>query len=114
MTTPARDLAPPAWHELALGTARVRSVIVAHGETVLGLDYPGGLRGTVAVPAVPRRESDPGVRGIRPLAVRITDRGWFECTLIGTSRTGPRRARISLPLALSLCASGIHTVLCTE
>ena len=35
-----------------------------------------------------------------------------ESVLLGTSRRGPVRRRVSLASALALCASGVHTVVC--
>jgi hypothetical protein len=86
------------------------------GETLLRLGYPGGVRVVVAVPELARHDSkeDRGLKGSRPLAVRMTNRrASFECSVLVTSRTGPRRLPISTALALRLSAMGVHTVLCT-
>ena len=116
MTTPATPVELTALHELPPGTGRVHSVVKRAGETLLRLGYPGGLRVVVVVPDDPRHgaEEHRGLRGNRPLAVRMTvRRASFECSVLVTSRTGPRRLRISTPLALRLSAMGVHTVLCT-
>ena len=113
---PATAIALAALRELAPTTGRVQSVVVRTQETLLKLGYPNGLNVVVAVPEVPHggAESDHGLDGIRPLAVRMHHGGAaFDCSVVGTSTTGPRRIRISVAHALSLCASGVHTVLCT-
>lgn len=115
MTTSAIPVEQTALHELPLGTGRVHAVVRRAGETLLRLGYPGGVRVFVAVPALDRDDvKDGGLRGGRPLAVRLTNRGAsFECSVLVTSRTGPRRLPISTALALRLSAMGVHTVLCT-
>src|SRR5918992_218985 len=117
MTTAATPLDPAALLELGSGTGRVHSVSVRAGETWLTLGYPGGLRVVVAVPDVPQRgaEGDRRLRDAHPLAVRMTTGPTsFECSVLVTSRRGPRRLGISTSLALSLSAAGVHTVLCTR
>jgi hypothetical protein len=106
-----------ALRELAPGTGRVQSVVVRTQETLLRLGYPNGLNVVVALPEVPRggAESDQDLDQIHPLAVRMRHgRAAFDCSVLGTSTTGPRRIRISVTQALALCASGVHTVLSTE
>jgi hypothetical protein len=90
-----------------------------------GLDVTGlGTRLTVHLPtggsttwtahvapdsAAARRETA-GIR--RLLAVRVTARpDGVRCELFATSRRGPLRHPLSLPAALALTASGVHTVL---
>jgi hypothetical protein len=114
VTTPATPVELTALHELPPGTGRVHSVVKRAGETLLRLGYPGGLSVVVVVP----EDADHGAeehRGLRrPLAVRMTvRRASFECSVLVTSRSGPRRLRISTPLALRLSTMGVHTVLCT-
>jgi len=46
----------------------------------------------------------------RPLAVRVAGSAPHQSVLLGTSRRGPIRRRVSLASALALCASGVHTV----
>jgi len=116
VTTPAIRVELTALHELPPGTGRVHAVERRDGETLLSLGYPGGIRLVVAVPEPARHASreDGGLRGSRPLAVRITNRrASFECSVLVTSRTGPRRLPISTALALRLSAMGVHAVLCT-
>jgi len=117
VTRPASTVAQALPHELERGTGRVQGVIVRAGETLLRLGYPHGRDVVVAVSAVPLEvaETEPSMEGIRPVAVRITNsRAGFACSVLATSATGPRRVRISIAQALGLCASGVHTVLCTE
>jgi hypothetical protein len=113
----ARPTAPEATatlRELASGTARVRSVVVRAEDTLVGLAYPGGRDLVVAIPSVPHQDTD-RAQGIRPLAVRMRHAGeTLDCSVLGTSTTGPRRVRISLAHALALCASGVHAVVCTQ
>ena len=107
----AASRAPPGHRPRAAPSSSGRE------ETLLSLGYPGGLRVLVAVPAAPDRmvTSDCGLRALRPLAVRLSNKpAAFDCSVLGTSRTGPRRVGISLAQALRLCAAGVHTVLCTE
>ncbi len=113
--TPTTPIGLAALQELAPGTGRVQSVVVRTKETLLSLGYSNGLNVVVTVPEVLHggSEGDPGLDGIRPLAVCMRhDRAAFDCSVLGTSTTGPRRIRISLAHALTLCASGVHTVLC--
>ena len=116
MTTPATPVELTALHELPPGTGRVHSVVKRAGQTLLRLGYPGGLRVVVVVPEDRSHGSEEhrGLSGNRPLAVRMNvRRSSFECSVLVTSRTGPRRLPISTPLALHLSAMGVHTVLCT-
>lgn len=118
MTPPTTPIDLVALRELAPGTGRVHSVSVGKDETLLRLAYPHGLHLVVSVPAVPQwtHASNWGLQAIRrPLAVRMSNkRTGFDCSVLGTSRTGPRRIRVSTGQALSLCASGVHAVLCTD
>lgn len=114
---PTTAIGLAAFRELAPTTGRVQSVVVRTQETLLRLGYPNGLNVVVAVPAVPHQGADSEYRldGIRPLAVRMRhDRAALDCSVLGTSTTGPRRVRVSVAHALSLCASGVHTVMCTD
>jgi hypothetical protein len=112
--------APTAAHglrDLPRGTGRVLSVIVRAEETLLSLGYPGGRRVLVAVPnaSSPDGGDERSLRALRPLAVRLANKqAAFACSVLGTTRTGPRRVEISLTQALRLCAGGVHTVLCTD
>jgi hypothetical protein len=104
-------------HELGAGTGRVQSIAVGPDETWLNLGYPDGRQITVTVPGVPQysTENDFRLDAIRPLAVRMSSRGpAVDCSVLGTSESGPRRIGLSLAQALGLCASGIHTVFCSE
>jgi hypothetical protein len=95
----------------------VLSIIARAEETLLSLGYPGGRRALVAVPAAsgPDGDDECSLRALRPLAVRLSNKPEaFACSVLGTTRTGPRRVEISLALALRLCAAGVHTVLCTD
>ncbi len=113
--TPAAPIGLTALREVSPGTGRVQSVDVRTQETLLSLGYPNGLNVVVTVPEVlyGGTEGDPGLDEIRPLAVCMRhDRAAFDCSVLGTSTTGPKRIRISLAHALALCASGVHTVFC--
>jgi hypothetical protein len=117
VTNPTNPIDRAALRELAPGTSRVQSVIVRAQETLLRLAYPGGLHVVVSLPSVPQHggESHRSLAAIRPLAVRMNNRpAVVDCSVLGTSRTGPRRVRISVAQALELCASGVHTVFCTD
>jgi len=95
----------------------VLSIIARAEVTLLSLDYPGGRRVLVAVPASSGPDGDDGcsLRALRPLAVRMSNKpAAFSCSVLGTTTTGPRRVEISLTQALRLCAAGVHTVLCTD
>jgi hypothetical protein len=51
----------------------------------------------------------------RMLAVNIRSRGnGLECTALGTSPSGPRRAGITLAQALALASAGVHTIYRTD
>ena len=116
MTTTPTPVELTALHELPAGTGRLHSVVKRAGKTQLRMGYPGGLEVVVVVPDDPRHgaEAHRELRGNRPLAVRMTVRlDSFDCSVLVTSRTGPRRLRISTPLALRLSTMGVHTVLCT-
>ncbi len=83
----------------------------------MSLGYPGGRRVRVAVPVAPGRDGDDdrSLRSLHPLAVRLSNGPEaFACSVLGTTRRGPRRVEISLTQALRLCAAGVHTVLCTD
>ena len=118
MTTSTTPIDLVALRELAPGTGRVHSVSVGKDDTLLRLAYPRGLHLVVSVPAVPQwtHASNWGLLAIRrPLAVRMSNRPTgLVCSVLGTSRTGPRRIGISASQALSLCAAGVHAVLCTD
>lgn len=117
MTTPATPAELTALHELPAGTGRVHSVLRRAGDTLLTLGFPGGIQVVVVVPEPARdgTDGDSRLRDSRPLAVRMTNRrASFDCSVLVTSRWGPRRVRISAALALRLSAAGVHTVLCTE
>lgn len=117
MTTTAIPLDLAALRELAPGTGRVQSVAVREHETLLGLGYPNELHLVVSLPALPQPglASDGSLQGVRPLAVRMSNRrASLDCSLLGTSRSGPERIRISIAQALGLCATGVHAVFCTE
>jgi len=118
MTTSTTPIDLVALRELAPGTGRVHSVSLGKDETWLRLAYPRGLQLVVSVPAVPQwsHASNWGLLAIRrPLAVRMSNTGTgLDCSVLGTSRIGPRRIPISIGQALSLCASGVHAVLCTD
>ncbi len=93
------------------------SVIVRAQETLLRLGYPDGQQILVSLPAAPRPqvETDCSLVAIRPLAVRMSNRpAALDCSVLGTSKAGPKRIRITIAQALGLCASGVHTVFCTE
>ena len=116
MTRPA-PTADHALRDLPAGTGRVLSVIDRAEETLLSLGYPGGRRVLVAVPVSSGPDGDDGcsLGALRPLSVRLSNKpAAFACSVLGTTRTGPRRVEISLTQALRLCAAGVHTVLCTE
>jgi len=95
------------------GTAVVVAVRPANGHSRVDLRYADG--GTIALnlPAAPdpsagRRDAT-AVR--RALAVRLCiDPPYDGCWLLGTSRRGPTRRRVTLGSALALAASGVHTV----
>jgi hypothetical protein len=116
VTTPTAHGELTALHELPPGTGRVHAVVRRAGETLLTLGYPGDVRVVVALPKPARDDAkaDGGLRGGRPVAVRMTNRhGSLECSVLVTSRIGPRRLPISTALALRLSAMGVHAVLCT-
>jgi hypothetical protein len=100
-----RDLPP--------GTAYVETVTVQGEETLVRLRYPGGRVVVVSVRARPNPADlrhPPAVR--RLLAVQIhAIGGMVHCSVVGTSRTGPRRVPIGLVHALTLAQSGVHAVL---
>jgi hypothetical protein len=117
VTNPSDPIDRAALRELAPGTSQVQSVIVRAQETLLRLGYPGGLHVVASLPPVPQHgvESHRSLEAMRPLAVRMNNRpAAVECSVLGTTRTGPRRVRISMAHALELCASGVHTVFCTD
>jgi len=95
------------------GTAVVVAVRPANGHSRVDLRYSDG--GTIALnlPAAPdpsagRRDAT-AVR--RALAVRLCiDPPYDDCWLLGTSRRGPTRRRVTLGSALALAASGVRTV----
>jgi len=118
MTTSTTPIDLLALRELAPGTGRVCSVSVGKDDTLLRLAYPRGVQLVVSVPAVPQwsHGNNWALLAIRrPLAVRLSNtRTGLDCSVLATSRIGPRRIRISIGQALSLCASGVHAVLCTD
>ena len=117
-TTSTTPISLLALRELAPATGRVCSVSLGKDDTLLRVAYPRGLQLVVSVPAVPGwiLANNWGLLAIRrPLAVRLSNKPTgLDCSVLGTSRTGPRRIRISTAQALSLCVSGVHAVLCTD
>lgn len=94
------------------GTAVVLGVQRTRVGSRLELRYADGRRDEWDVPVHP----DPvagrldALAARRPLAVRLLADTPEECWLLGTSRRGPTRRRVSLASALALCSSGVHTV----
>ena len=113
-TRPVRPVSLEVLRVLAPGTARVHRTVVEGDETLVTLDYPQGREVEVRVPGTPTR--DHGMAGLqRPLAVHVDNRNErVECSVLGTSPSGPQRLRISLVQALSLAHSGVHTVFVTS
>jgi hypothetical protein len=113
-TRPVRPVSLDALRVLAPGTARVQRTVVEGDETLVTLGYPQGREVEVRVPGVPTR--DEGVAGLRrPLAVHVDNRHErVDCSVLGTSPSGPCRLRISLGHALALAHSGVHTVVVTS
>jgi hypothetical protein len=113
-TRPVRPVSLEVLRVLAPGTARVQHTVVEGHETVVTLAYPQGREVEVRVPALPT--GDEGVAGLqRPLAVHVDNRDRrIDCSVLGTSPSGPRRLRISLVQALALAHSGVHTVFVTS
>ena len=97
---------PPSTTALVIG-------LTASGQvTELTLRQPSDELSRLQVPtradeAVARIDAS-AVR--RPLAVRVAGSAPHQSVLLGTSRRGPIRRRVSLASALALCASGVHTV----
>ena len=81
--------------------------------TELTLRHPSGELSRLRVPTradeAAARVDAAAMR--RALAVTVGGRAPHESVLLGTSRRGPIRRRVSLASALALCASGVHTVL---
>lgn len=51
----------------------------------------------------------------RAMALKLTKSGGtLACSALVTSRSGPSRADVSVPVALALCERGVHTVMVTE
>src|SRR4051794_14493540 len=96
------------------GTARVQRTTLHGDETLVTLGYPRGQQVEVRVPVVPAGPHE--IAGLRrPLAVHVDNRReQVECSVLGTSWSGPRRLRISLGHALALAHSGVHTVVVTS
>lgn len=93
-------------------TALVVALNASGQGTELTLLHPSGELSRLQVPtradeAVARIDAS-AVR--RPLAVRVAGSTPHQSLLLGTSRRGPIRRRVSLASALALCASGVHTV----
>jgi hypothetical protein len=112
-TRPVRPVSLDVLRVLAPGTARVQRTVVEGDVTLVTLGYPQGREVEVRVPGVPT--GDKGVAGLRrPLAVHVDNRHErVECSVLGTSPSGPCRLRISLVNALALAHSGVHTVFVT-
>jgi hypothetical protein len=107
-----------ALREQGPGTARVRSIAVRAHETLVRLCYPNGREVVVALPDV--APSDCGDNEepfglIRPLAVLMRiGHAQVDSSVLGTSKDGPSRVAISVEQALTLCESGVHTVVRCE
>ena len=95
----------------------VGALDVVEAGTRLTLRLPSGRETTWTAHGAPdtsaaRRETA-GVR--RLLAVRLTTHpDGVQCVLFATSRRGPLRQPLSLPAALALTASGVHTVVALD
>jgi hypothetical protein len=113
-TLPVRPVTLDVLRVLAPGTARVQRTTLHGDETLVTLGYPRGQQVEVRVPVVPAGPHE--IAGLRrPLAVHVDNRReQVECSVLGTSWSGPRRLRISLGHALALAHSGVHTVVVTS
>jgi hypothetical protein len=95
------------------GTAVVIAVRPAKGVCRVDLRYADGRTIALDIPVEPdlvagRRDAT-AVR--RSLAVRLSvDPPYDGCWLLGTSRRGPTRRRVTMGSALALAASGVHSV----
>ena len=80
--------------------------------TELTLRHPSGELSRLQVPSradVAAAKVDSSAMR-RAVAVTVGGSAPHESVLLGTSRRGPVRRRVSLASALALCASGVHTV----
>jgi hypothetical protein len=95
------------------GSAVVTLVRPTSAGTVLELRLPSGVTEQMVLTVPPDQAAGrldcAAVR--RPLSVIIhLAPESADCVLLGTSRHGPVRRKMSLGSALALCESGVHTV----
>jgi hypothetical protein len=102
--------------ELAPGTAYVERVAFEQSETLVVLRYPFGRTLTVSIVAARHQwDHEKSPEWGRPVAVQVRiDQDGVRCTVVGASRGGPRRTRITLAQGLSLAEAGAHTVFVAE
>lgn len=101
---------------LARGTAYVKSVTFYGDETLVRLLYPAGREAEISVPTMPGPNDfgyPPELRRLLAVQVHRKPTG-VQCSVLGTSHTGPKRVPISMRQALALAWSGVHTVFRSE